>query len=461
MDDGTGMGVCAALAVLGGVYLLLTRQAQDPGRRYLALSMFGGAASLGLQLPWLAADFDRTVRVPDLAALLDALGFVTTGEMVLLWVIATTPDIWDAAGGEGAARRLKSAASAVTGAICGVLTVLFAVGRHPVERPTAFSETFLDAPSIAFSVIYLSAFTSIWPVAISACRKAARALTGPELRIVRYGVLMEGTGWWFALVFALCGDCLVLVRLAGWPGAERWILLAAPANAMAAAMCSFIAVTCNLWGPRLDTKLAPRREAHAAQDARIRHRMLTGLYRSVADQVETSPLPDGVLTATPPQNADLATLERAAAYAAVRLADAYRDLSDHADPDVYIMAWAAARAAGYTPHEARTLAEACVLLAAANAKRAGRQLSGPARLAVPDPYRSGPRLLAVAAAAEHVDSAGRMLPDRHRATRYVRRLRRLPATVRHPRAQRDEPREFLSGILAPALNTARQPANAS
>lgn len=423
--------VLAAFAALVAAYLIWTMRdrRRNFGKWIIALTLLAGATAFALRVPDLDVDIDRTAGVPNLSALLCAIAYTGVAGLMHVWIAGWTST---------QKRRHTIIAAVCTVAVVLVLATLFAVGRHPTEHPVTFSIVFLNPPTIALSVVYMVTFACAWPLAALSCHSALRAMAradqewDPEMRRLygegdqwlAYGLRLVCSAMWCTFAYALLDGSLFVVALLHIAAARPWLASTGNAAALAAASQTTVGSTCGVWGPGLSARRAPHRAARAEARDREIAAAFAALWQRIRDQVASNPAPYGLDSSA----------SAAAVYGSVQLADACRELSDYADARICTAALRRARALGYSPGQARALAEAALLLGAAAARRAGRAPAEPTPLRQVDPRADHGYLLAVAGAAGRVDDDGVLLDDRFVAERLARRVMWLAPVRRvHPR----------------------------
>jgi hypothetical protein len=463
----------AVFAVVVGGYLAFTMlgNRQDRGKWAISLTMMAGAAGFALHVPSLYRAVDHQIGVPNAATLLGALCYLAVGVLLHVWIAASWPGHYD--------RRRTLFVIGVTVPAAGALVVLFAVGSHPAEVPGDFSTlvtVYSNPATYAFTVVYLVVFTAYWPLAVIACRVVIADMKEAEQRRQRfstamgeeelegdallhwlqYGVRLVEIGMWLGLFYALLDVGIVTAMLTGHDRLVHWLVPLGNLAALASASNSTGGVTCGMWGPSVDQRRRPLREAEAEAAAQDRYDALSGLWQLIARQVRSNPVPTGLDPSRVP-------VTIAAGYLQIMLVDGYRDLAAYADVQVAEQVEELARRLGFHRRQRRALAEAAVLRAAARFKAQGVR---PARRytempVFEDHLETEAHLLAVAEAAQQFDKEGRIIADHRRLARAARRTRSiLPAAgLRRPFALPDACRPDPHHRPSPALRRIEEPAS--
>lgn len=432
--------IIAVFAVVIGGYLLYSMlgNRQDRGKWAIALTMLAGAAGFALHVPSVYLAVDHRTGVANAATLLGALCYLAVGALIHAWITASWPDHYD--------RRRTVLVIAATVPAAVALVVLFALGYHPAEVPGDFSTlvtVYPNAATYAFTTVYLAVFTAYWPLAVMACRDILADMKEAEQRRLRfstalnedelegddllhwlqYGVRLVENGMWLALLYALLDVGIVLAMLADHP-IVHWLVPVSNLAALASASNSTGGATCGVWGPDFDRRRRPIRQAGAEAAAHSRHEALTGLWKLIAPQVRSNPVPKGLDISRIP-------VAIAAGYLQIMLVDGYRDLAAYADAQIAERVDRMARTLGYHRRQRGALVEAAVLRSAARYKARGYR---PARIyaAMPvfdDHLATERHLLAVAAAAHLLDDEGRIIAEYGRFARTMRRVFSFAPTV--------------------------------
>lgn len=418
----------SAFAVAVGAYLVSTmfrrrpEAHQDIGKWMISLIMFTGAAGFGLRVPGLDVAVDRAVGIPNFSALLGAICYMLCGGFLNLWIAfwrdSKPDDVW-------LDRRRAPATITYTVGVCAILTVLFFAGQHRAEFPGDFSSRFLDAPSVAFTVIFLAGFSVYFPLAVLACQRVLaeteqtsewdaqmRRVHGGEQQWMRYGMRLVANAMCLGFVYGLIEIALWLTTLGHMTTATDWLATIANVIAVLATSSTTLGATCGLWGPGLSARRAPVRAARAEAAELAFYDALNPLWQRIAGQVCSNPAPEGLLSVS---------ASAAAAYLPIQFADARPELSPYADARIAQAARRAARRLGCSPAQATAVVEVAVWIGAADAKSRSARPVAPRPLRLLDPRTARPYLVAVASASVLVNPDGSVKAGRSRSRCLLRR----------------------------------------
>lgn len=408
MNSDIQTAAIACFAVVVAVYfvtMMWRRHRHDRTLWMLVWTFLTGAAGFTLRLPEVFAAMDRLLGVPNLAALLSDAMLVLTATFGHLWVMH-----WPEAVSLRGVRTLVWSAAGVIAA----LSVLFALGTHPLEARSGFEVVYLNDPATrAMTLVYLAAYNTAYPWMVARCRAAHSRLIAGSARWAAAGMRLILIGFSFAVLYALAQAAVPLAALAGsGSAAGRWSALAGNVFAALASTLCALGATCAIWGPYVERR-----------QARRRYRALTVLWEELRAQTTASPLAnDQLLDGLSPQTAaDLQTL---------RNKDGYRSVQPYLDARVAQAAGERARELGYGAAKAAAIAQAAVLRAGLRAQRRGRL---PARrhevpaFGVNELAQAARWQVEVSRALARVDRLGRVAPRRLPAPARLARLRaRLP-----------------------------------